>query len=288
MMKKSYKIIILISVVAIAIAIIIISSLNRRKKSNSVNQIASNAVENSIENKVKEDNGNDKNSTENEYVKISYEQTKQEFKVSGSQYTITVFQDYPKKVISSNQSVQNIIQEELGKIANEQFSEYKKIVQDRMKDPDLINADFMELHGNLSIGWSLSNSRNDDKVISVVSKSSGSLGGATWDEIRGYSFSAEDGNILTINEISINPNASKKYINSEIVKYLRANYQNLGIYSETYDKLSDSINIDNMIWYFSEKGLNVCFKKYQVSPNAFEYTISYSNLKDLIKPEYLK
>lgn len=274
-MKKSIKIIILVCVILIAISIIILFSVLPRKANN--NTIVNNT---SNRNDVVTKNDDD-------YVKITYEATSEVFKISGTDKTITIYQDFPT-VEADDENVKNKIQAGLGKIASVEFSDYKKQVQDRINDKTDIDASFMENYGNLQIRWTFSNDRNDDKVVSVKNESSGSLGGASWSNKKGYSFSTETGELLELKDIAINTDALKKYINETIIKYFKTNYQELGIYQDSLNKLNEIINIEDCTWYLSNSGLTICIEKYKVSPDTFEYTISYSKLKDLVKDEYLK
>ncbi|MBQ3408951.1 MAG: DUF3298 domain-containing protein [Clostridia bacterium] len=277
-MKKNTKIIILIGVIAMAIAIIILSSVLPGKKKN---QASSSNTDTNSNNKIiatEEDSP---------YIKITYETTSKVYKIEGTEHTITVYQDFPT-VVAENESVQNKIQSELGKIANQEFEDYKKQVQDQIDDKYGIDASFMDYVGDLSLQWTFSNARNDEKVVSIKNESNGSLGGVPWTNKRGYSFSSETGELLKIEDIAIHSAACKKFIKDEILSYFRTNYEKLGIYQETLNNLSDAIDIDELTWYLSDSGLTVCFEKYTVSPDTFEYTINYSKLEDLVKSEYLK
>lgn len=276
-MKTSYKIIILIGVIASAIAIIILSSVLPHKVQNSNSKNNTNSVKSANNtNTIVDENNN--------YVNISYETTSEVFKIDGTDKTITVYQEFPI-VYSSNESVKNKIQANLGKVASDEFESYKKQVKSRLVD---IDASFMENVGNLELKWSFSNDRNDSKVVSVKNVSSGSLGGVAWTNKRGYSYSSETGERLKIEDIAINPEALRKYVNETIIKYLRSNYQQLGIYQESLNNLSGIVNIDNLTWYLSSSGLTVCFDEHSISPDSIEYTIDYTKLEDLVKDEYLK
>ena len=120
-MKKSVKIIILVCVIALAIAIIILSSVVPKKVNNKNNQ--NNGANNTT-------NGNGNVVSDDENIKISYEATSEVFKIAGTDKTITVYQDFPT-VEAKNEDVKNKLQANLGKIANEEFADYKKQVQDR-------------------------------------------------------------------------------------------------------------------------------------------------------------
>lgn len=281
-MKTKTKIIIFTCVIFILIGMIILSSLLPKAKEKQ--QASSNTV-NNTSSPINVDPGEE--NEENEYVEITYAATSEVFKIEGTDKTITVYQDFPT-VVADDEKVKNKIQSDIGKIANEEFSAYKKEVQERIDDPTGIDASYMENFGNLSLKWSFSNSRNDNKVISVKNESSGSLGGVSWDDVKGYSYSAETGDRLTINTIAINPDALKKYVNENIIKYFRANYQQLGIPQETLSSLNEKINIEKLNWYLTSSGFTICFGKYEVSPNSFEYTIKYGDLNDLVKEEFLK
>ena len=281
-MKTKTKIIIFTCVIFILIGMMILSSFLPKAKEKQ--QASSNTINNTTSPINVDQNGNNDG---NNYVEITYAATSEVFKIDGTDKTITVYQDFPT-VVADDENVKNKIQADLGKIANEEFSAYKKEVQERIDDPTGIDASYMENFGNLSLKWSFSNSRNDDKVISVKNESSGSLGGVSWDDVKGYSYSAETGDRLTINTIAINPDALKKYVNENIIKYFRANYQQLGIQQDVLSSLDEKINLDNLDWYFTSSGLTICFGKYYISPNSFEYTIKYGDLKDLVKEEYLK
>lgn len=278
-MKQKTKIIIFVCAILILIGLIILSSLLPRAKNKNKTNTTSNTSS-------PINNGTSTNE-DDLYVKITYDATSEVYKFEGTDKTITVYQDYPT-VVAENENVKNKIQADLGKIASDEFNEYKKQVQSRIDAKYGIDAAYMEGVGNLTLKWTFSNSRNDKKVISVANTSSGSLGGVSWDDRRGYSYSAETGDRITINDIAVNPDALKKYVNQETVKYLRQNYQKLGVYPNILNSLSDKINIDNMSWYLSNSGLTICFSKDAVSPNSFDFTIYYQDLNDLIKSEYLK
>lgn len=279
-MKKNVKIIIFVCVIVFAIAIIILSSILDKKSREKANKdITANRINNSINN-----NGNNEGDN---YIQITYEATSEVFKIAGTDKTITIYQDFPT-VVASDESVKNKLQAGIGKIANAEFAEYKKKVQDRINTKDDINAAFMEHFGNLQLKWSFINDRNDDKVVSIRNESSGNLGGVSWATKRGYSFSAETGDLLTIDNIAVNKEALRKYLNESIIKYIKSNYQKLGVSQDKLENITNTINIDDLTWYFSGSGLTVCFEKYKISPDSIEYTIDYDKLKDLVKDEYLK
>lgn len=278
-MKKSVKILALVCIILVAIAVIIISTIisrNNYKQITTANTVSNTSTNNTVS-----------STTDNPYVKISYETTSKVYTVEGTEHTITVNQDFPT-VIADDESVQNRIQSGLGKIANDEFSDYKKQVEDQLYDKYGIDSSFMDHVGDLSISWKFTNSRNDEKVVSVKNESDGSLGGVSWTSKRGYSFSSETGNLLNIEDIAIHPEACKKFISETLINYFKINFENLGLYEDVSNNLNESINIDDLTWYLSDSGLTVCFEKYQVSPDTFEYTIGYSKLDGYVKPEYLK
>lgn len=281
-MKTRTKIIIFTCVILILIFLIILSSFwpkaNQKKQDNNVN------TNTNTNNPISTDPGG---SEENLYVDITFDTTAEVFKIEGTDKTITVYQDFPN-VSAEDETVKNKIQTELGKIANNEFEDYKKQVQKKIDTPNDIDAVYMEYIGNLTLKWSFTNNRNDKKVVSVKNESSGSLGGVGWDEKRGYSFSTETGELLTMKDIAVSYDALKKYVNEEIIKYFKANYQKLGIPQSSFDSLKDKIDIDKLTWYLSNSGLTICIPKDYVSPYTFEYTINYSDLTGLVKVDYLK
>jgi len=279
-MKKSYKVMLLICVIGIAIVIVLISSIKQRKENNTV------ANTNNTSNTIKNNIGNG-NNDEVPSVVITYQATSEVFRINGTEHTITVFQDFPT-VRADKESVKNKIQETLGKIANEEFNEYKKEVENSINDKYGIDASDMERTGDLTVKWNFYTDRSDKKVISVKSIGSGNLGGAVWDEKRGYSFDTETGDLLTLDSIAIHAEACKKYIKDDTIKYLRANYKNIGMNDQALNNLNEIVNLDEVTWYFSNTGLTLCFEQYKLVPGAFEYTIEYNKLVDLVKPEYLK
>ena len=94
--------------------------------------------------------------------------------------------------------------------------------------------------------------------------------------------------MLTLDSIAIHAEACKKYIKDDTIKYLRANYKNIGMNDQALNNLNEIVNLDEVTWYFSNTGLTLCFEQYKLVPGAFEYTIEYNKLVDLVKPEYLK
>ena len=279
-MKKSFKIILFVCVILIAILIVIISGIkpksNEENKTNTNTTTNTNTYTNSIT-----------SSNNDGYIQISYKTTSEVYRVQGTEHTITVNQDFPT-VTASDEKVQNTMQSVLGGIANKEFSEYKNQVEERLNDKYGIDAEYMEHVGDLSLNWHFSNSRNDNKVVSVKNESNGSLGGVSWSTKRGYSFSSETGNLLKIEDIAIHTEACKKFINETIIKYFKENYSNLGISADTLSNLEGTIKIDDCTWYLSDSGLTICFEEHTVLPIAFEYTIEYSKLNGYVKPEYLK
>ncbi|MBR2704673.1 MAG: DUF3298 domain-containing protein [Clostridia bacterium] len=276
-MKQKTKIIIFVCIILILIGLIILSGIIPKKNKNT------NSVANTSSSPINNSSGGNEN---NLFVKITYNSTSEVYSFEGTDKTITVYQDFPT-VDADDETVKNKIQTELGKIANDEFEAYKNEVQKRI-DNKAIDAVYMDYMGNLTLKWTFSNDRNDTKVVSVVNESTGGLGGVSWFAKKGYSFSSETGDRLTIKDIAINEEALKKYINEEIVKYLRKNYQSLGIYPDLIDKLNEKVDIDNMNWYLSGNGITVCFESDSVSPDTFDYTIKYDELDGLVKSEYLK
>ena len=277
-MKKSTKIIIFSITILVIIGIVIVSTLtSKNTTTNSVNTITTNNTTNGTTNGTgtAEDNNN--------YIDITYENTSKVYNIEGSEHTITVNQEFPT-VRANDTKVQNVLQEELGKIANDEFNEYKSKVEERLSN---YTASVMNNLGDLSVSWKFTNSRNDNKVVSVQNVSSGSLASVSWDTKRGYSFDATTGERLTIDKVANHKEALRKYINETTIKYLRLNAQKLGIQSVKVNDLENLINIDKLNWYFSRAGLTICFEKNYLSLESFEYTIPYYNLEGLIKPEYL-
>ena len=270
-MKKSSKIIIIVCVILSAIAIIISSMItsvgDKKKKVGTRNN--TNTSEDSV------------------YVAIKYDTTSAVYEINGTNHTITVNQDFPT-VIAKDESVQNKMQSILGEIANNEFSEFKRYVEQIISDKYEVNAEYMESVGDLSLSWKFSNSRNDEKVVSVENESKGNLSGISWPSKRGYSFNAQTGELLKLEDIAISKEALRKYINETIMKYLKANYQKLGLNNNVMSNLTKLANIDNLYWYLSDSGLTICFEKGTFSDNAFSYTINYSSLEEYVTAEYLK
>lgn len=287
-MEKNKKIIIMILCVAILIGIIIASTLldhKENKKQKNTNTIStnkqvvnSNEVD-SEEQIIKELDGKP--------VAITYENETEEYKIDGTDHTIKVNQSYAK-VISDDDTIKENLQEELDKIANGEFSEYKKMVEEQLHGEYPIDADFMEYVGDLSLGWNFENSRIDKGIISIKNQSSGGLGGVSWENKRGYSFNALTGKRITIEELSINGKNLKSFINSELRSYISKNAQRLGLYEETMSNFDQKVNIDNLTWYLSDDGFTVCFDKYQICPDTFEYTIPYDKLIEYMQINFFK
>ena len=280
-MKKSSKIIIFVCGILAAIAIIIVFTIMSRNDNKGKTEVSKNTIQNDNLNIISN------TSTARTYINIKYETTSKVYEIAGTKHTITVNQDFPT-IIASDESVKNIMQGVLDKIANDEFSDFKKQVEDRINDKYGIDAEFMEYVGDLSLSWKFVNSRNDDKVVSVKNESEGDLGGVSWSSKRGYSFSSKTGQLLKIEDIAIHEKALKKYLNETIVKYLKTNSQDLGLNQEIMNDIDKYVNIDELTWYFSDSGLTVCFEKYNFSVDTFDYTIEYSKLDGYVKPEYLK
>lgn len=276
-MKDKKKIIagIIFVLVFIVIPLIIYSIVIKHK---GINKDGNNYI-NTTSNNV------DKNTKSN--IDITFSDNSKVYSINGTDKTVTVTQSFAK-VSTVNTEVKNKIQKKLDEISEEEFSDYKKQVEEAISgEYPSINADFLNYVGNLSLKWSFEISRNDGKVISIKNVSSGGLGGVSWDNIKGYSFDVSTGELINqIKTITDNEDIFKKTVNENIEIYFRSNRQKLSLYNE-YKAVSEG-KIENNNWYLSNDGLTVCYEKYKISPFTFEYTIPYSKINNMLNSKFSK
>ena len=276
-MKDKKKIIvgIIFILVFIVIALIIYSIVIKHKGSNKDGNNYINTASNNV----------DKNTKSN--IDITFSDNSKVYSINGTDKTVTVTQSFAK-VSTVNTEVKNKIQKKLDEISEEEFSDYKKQVEEAISgEYPSINADFLNYVGNLSLKWSFEISRNDGKVISIKNVSSGGLGGVSWDNIKGYSFDVSTGELINqIKTITDNEDIFKKTVNENIEIYFRSNRQKLSLYNE-YKAVSEG-KIENNNWYLSNDGLTVCYEKYKISPFTFEYTIPYSKINNMLNSKVSK
>lgn len=281
-MEKNKKIMFMIFLIIVFLIIIILILCDYKEKKNK--KITDNSVINNQVTDLDEEGSNNsiKEQLDGKPVSITYENQTKEYKIEGTEHTINVNQSYAK-VVSEDETIKQNLQDELDKIADQEFEDYKSKVENQIYGEFPISADFMEYVGNLSLGWNFKNSRIDKGIISIKNESTGSLGGASWEDKRGYSFSPLTGKRLNVEDLSADGKDLKAFVNSELRSYLRENSQRLRLDEETMSNFDKKVNVDNLTWYLSEDGFTVCFGKYQVSSDAFEYTIPYENLKDYMQ-----
>lgn len=276
-MKDKKKIIvgIIFILVFIVIALIIYSIVIKHKGNNKDGNNYINTTSNNV----------DKNTKSN--IDITFSDNSKVYSINGTDKTVTVTQSFAK-VSTVNTEVKNKIQKKLDEISEEEFSDYKKQVEEAISgEYPSINADFLNYVGNLSLKWSFEISRNDGKVISIKNVSSGGLGGVSWDNIKGYSFDVSTGELINqIKTITDNEDIFKKTVNENIEIYFRSNRQKLSLYNE-YKAVSEG-KIENNNWYLSNDGLTVCYEKYKISPFTFEYTIPYSKINNMLNSKVSK
>ena len=276
-MKDKKKIIvgIIFILVFIVIALIIYSIVIKHKGSNKDGNNYINTTSNNV----------DKNTKSN--IDITFSDNSKVYSINGTDKTVTVTQSFAK-VSTVNTEVKNKIQKKLDEISEEEFSDYKKQVEEAISgEYPSINADFLNYVGNLSLKWSFEISRNDGKVISIKNVSSGGLGGVSWDNIKGYSFDVSTGELINqIKTITDNEDIFKRTVNENIEIYFRSNRQKLSLYNE-YKAVSEG-KIENNNWYLSNDGLTVCYEKYKISPFTFEYTIPYSKINNMLNSKVSK
>ena len=259
----------------IVIALIIYSIVIKHKGSNKDGNNYINTTINNV----------DKNTTSN--IDITFSDNSKVYSINGTDKTVTVTQSFAK-VSTVNTEVKNKIQKKLDEISEEEFSDYKKQVEEAISgEYPSINADFLNYVGNLSLKWSFEISRNDGKVISIKNVSSGGLGGVSWDNIKGYSFDVSTGELINqIKTLTDNEEEFTKYVDNNIETYFRSNKQKLSLYNE-YKAVSEG-KIENNNWYLSNDGLTVCYEKYKISPFTFEYTIPYSKINNMLNSKVSK
>ena len=276
-MKDKKKIIvgIIFILVFIVIALIIYSIVIKHKGNNKDGNNYINTTSNNV----------DKNTKSN--IDITFSDNSKVYSINGTDKTVTVTQSFAK-VSTVNTEVKNKIQKKLDEISEEEFSDYKKQVEEAISgEYPSINADFLNYVGNLSLKWSFEISRNDGKVISIKNVSSGGLGGVSWDNIKGYSFDVSTGELINqIKTITDNEDIFKRTVNENIEIYFRSNRQKLSLYNE-YKAVSEG-KIENNNWYLSNDGLTVCYEKYKISPFTFEYTIPYSKINNMLNSKVSK
>lgn len=259
----------------IVIALIIYSIVIKHKGSNKDGNNYINTTINNV----------DKNTTSN--IDITFSDNSKVYSINGTDKTVTVTQSFAK-VSTVNTEVKNKIQKKLDEISEEEFSDYKKQVEEAISgEYPSINADFLNYVGNLSLKWSFEISRNDGKVISIKNVSSGGLGGVSWDNIKGYSFDVSTGELINqIKTLTDNEEEFTKYVDNNIETYFRSNKQKLSLYNE-YKAVSEG-KIENNNWYLSNDGLTICYEKYKISPFTFEYTIPYSKINNMLNSKVSK
>lgn len=276
-MKDKKKIIagIIFVLAFIVIALIIYSIVIKHKGSNKDGNNYINTTINNV----------DKNTTSN--IDITFSDNSKVYSINGTDKTVTVTQSFAK-VSTVNTEVKNKIQKKLDEISEEEFSDYKKQVEEAISgEYPSINADFLNYVGNLSLKWSFEISRNDGKVISIKNVSSGGLGGVSWDNIKGYSFDVSTGELINqIKTLTDNEEEFTKYVDNNIETYFRSNKQKLSLYNE-YKAVSEG-KIENNNWYLSNDGLTICYEKYKISPFTFEYTIPYSKINNMLNSKVSK
>lgn len=276
-MKDKKKIIagIIFVLVFIVIALIIYSIVIKHKGSNKDGNNYINTTSNNV----------DKNTKSN--IDITFSDNSKVYSINGTDKTVTVTQSFAK-VSTVNTEVKNKIQKKLDEISEEEFSDYKKQVEEAISgEYPSINADFLNYVGNLSLKWSFEISRNDGKVISIKNASSGGLGGVSWDNIKGYSFDVSTGELINqIKTLTDNEEEFTKYVDNNIESYFRSNKQKLSLYNE-YKAVSEG-KIENNNWYLSNDGLTICYEKYKISPFTFEYTIPYSKINNMLNSKFSK
>ena len=259
----------------IVIALIIYSIVIKHKGSNKDGNNYINTTINNV----------DKNTTSN--IDITFSDNSKVYSINGTDKTVTVTQSFAK-VSTVNTEVKNKIQKKLDEISEEEFSDYKKQVEEAISgEYPSINADFLNYVGNLSLKWSFEISRNDGKVISIKNVSSGGLGGVSWDNIKGYSFDVSTGELINqIKTLTDNEEEFTQYVDNNIETYFRSNKQKLSLYNE-YKAVSEG-KIENNNWYLSNDGLTICYEKYKISPFTFEYTIPYSKINNMLNSKVSK
>ncbi len=287
-MKKNKKVIIIIGIVVFILIIIIVSTLLDYKQNNKNDVALNNSSESVDENNIEKDNTEEVSEELNSApVSITYSIKTEEYNIEGTEHTIKVNQSYAN-VISSNNNIKQNLQAELDKIADEEFTNYKSKVEETINGEYPIDANFMEQVGDLSLSWSFINSRIDKGVISVKNVSSGSLGGVSWEAKKGYSFNARTGKRLTIDELSKGEKNLKELVNFELRNYIKTNAKRLGLYEDAMVNFEDKVNVDYLTWYLSDDGFTICFEKYKISPDTFEYTIPYEKLTGHMQLSYFK
>lgn len=263
----------------VIIAIIVYSFVTKYKGNDKKDN---NNYINTTNNNVDKD---DQNTTSN--IDITFSDNSKVYSINGTDKTVTVTQSFAK-VSAVNTEVKNKIQKKLDKISEEEFSDYKKQVEEAISGEDpSINADFLNYVGNLSLKWSFEISRNDSKVISIKNVSTGSLGGVSWDNIKGYSFDVSTGELINeIKNITDNEQELTKFVDSNIENYFKSNKQKLSLYNEY--KAANEGKIEENNWYLSNDGLTVCYEKYKISPFTFEYTVPYSEINSMLNSKASK
>ena len=195
-------------------------------------------------------------------------------------------------VISSknNQNIADKIVNKLTSISNEFWNNSIKKTSDEMKDSG---------YDRLGVNYLYSTGVVNENRLSFILTMSGSFGGVSWDDVKGYNFDAKTGELLTFENISLNKENFKNVMYSKIINYIENNYDTTtflkqdcngnGCFDVTWQELvSKYLNYEG-IWYFTDNGITVKFPKHSLADGAtgiVSADIDKNDINSYLKDEY--
>ncbi|MBQ7506350.1 MAG: DUF3298 domain-containing protein [Lachnospiraceae bacterium] len=134
--------------------------------------------------------------------------------------------------------------------------------------------------------------RFDDKIFSVKTTGFSFLGGAHGSTyLGGVTFDSQTGRRLELNDLLLDPAATKEFSSKYIKDYVNKVYNSDGM--GTFEGWEAEVDhfLESPVWILNDYGLEYMIDAYILGPYAMgnvEVTIPYSHMKGLMKDEYLR
>ena len=139
---------------------------------------------------------------------------------------------------------------------------------------------------------------NENRLTFILTMS-GSFGGVSWDDIKGYNFDAKTGELLTFDNISLDKENFKNVLYNKVINYIENNYDTTtflnrdcsgnGCVDVTWQELVSKYLNNEGIWYFTDTGITVKFPKHSLADGAtgiISVDINKNDINSYLKDEY--
>ena len=197
----------------------------------------------------------------------------------------------PKIKSKNNQKAADNIVKELIEISDNYWDAVKEQSDEYTTD----QGDQIKNDSDIGVSYIFSTGFTNDKIISFVLETSGSMGGVGWNGYEVYNFDVNTGEKLLLKDISIDYSETIDFISSEMEKHVKAEglYDGVKEYVEVMENSSLRQEIekymDSGIWYFENNSFKVSMPKYSIGNGAMGIitcSIDVKKINEYLKSEY--